>query len=113
MREKIAVGSENSSSRFPVKAVETLAGNRTLTKAEIDAYQFMAFDPGGAGRNLVLPAEAESQGALLFVANKADGAEILTIQNDAPATVCTPTQGECAVLWCDGANWYGLVGAFS
>jgi hypothetical protein len=90
---------------------ETLAGNRTLTRAEVDQYDCFAFDPDGSGRNVVLPAEADSRGVILFIVNTADGAEVLTVQDDTPATVCTPTQAEAAVVWCDGSSWYGFVGA--
>ncbi len=111
MREHIGIDSETDSSRFPQKPVETLSGARTVTVAEIDQYQGFAFDPGGAGRTVTLPAEAASKGAVVFISNEADAAEILTIENDAAATIVTPTQNEAAILWCDGTSWYGLVGA--
>ena len=98
---------------FSSSTVETLSDNRTLTQAEVDECTIWSFDPGGAGRNLVLPAEAGCEGYVLFIANTADAAEILTIQDDTPATVCTPTQAEAAIVWCDGSVWRGLVGAFS
>lgn len=111
VRERIGIASKESSSRFPAKALETLAANRTITLEELDRNQFFAFDPGGAGRNVVLPAEGDAEGAMIFISNEADALEVLTIQNDAAATIVTPTQAEAAVLWCDGVNWYGLVGA--
>jgi hypothetical protein len=93
--------------------VETLAGNRTITAAEVLASSVFTFDPGGAGRNVVLPnASATYAGQLLFIANAADAAEVLTIQADS-ATVCTPTQAESAVVWCDGTKWRGIAGANS
>jgi len=92
---------------FGYAAVETLTDHRTLTVAEVKSAPFRAFDPGGSARNLVLPAEASSAGLWMFIANRADAAEILTIQDDTPATVCTPTQGECAIVWCDGTVWEG------
>jgi len=92
---------------FSVKASETLTGHRTLTLAEVQASRIMSFDPGGAGRNLVLPAEADCAGLVLFISNTADAAEVLTIQDDTPATVCTPTQNEDAIVFCDGVKWYG------
>lgn len=113
MRERIAVGSEVSSSRFPQKPLETLTGTRAITTAELEVWQGFAFDPGGAGRTVTLPAEATVKGALVTISNKADAAEILTVQNSAAATIVTPTQGEAAILWCDGTSWYGLVGASS
>ncbi len=111
-RERIGIWSTQHSSRFPAKALETLSGNRTITRAEIDQYQFFAFDPGGAARTVTLPAEGDAQGALIFVSNETDSAlEVLTIQNDGVNTIVTPAQNEAAILWCDGTNWYGLVGA--
>lgn len=111
MREHIGINSETDSSRFPQKPVETLSAARTITVKEIDQYQGFAFDPGGAGRTVTLPAEAPSKGAVVFISNEADAAEILTIENDAAATIVTPTQNEAAILWCDGTSWFGLVGA--
>ncbi len=98
---------------FAVTVVETLAANRTLTQAEVDESNMFSFDPGGSARNLVLPAEATSAGIVLFINNTADAAEVITIQDDTPATVCTPTQNESAIVWCDGVSWFGLAGAAS
>ena len=92
---------------------ETLAGNRTITPAEVLASTMFTFDPGGAGRNVVLPNAAEAyKGQFVWIANAADAAEVLTIQADS-ATVCTPTQAECAIVMCNGSKWYGIVGANS
>lgn len=113
MRERIAVGSETTSSRFPQKVVETLSANRVITAEEINKYQGFAFDPGGAARNVDLPAEGASKGAFVMISNEADAAEVITIRDDGGNTICTPTQNEAAVLWCDGTSWYGLVGASS
>jgi hypothetical protein len=110
-REKIAIWPTSRASRISAKVVETLAGNRTISYTEIETYNAFAFDPGGAGRNVVLPAEAACKGVVVMISNKADAAEVLTIQNDAAGTIVTPTQNEAALIWCDGTNWYGLVGA--
>jgi hypothetical protein len=86
--------------------IETLSGNKTLVVN--DAF-LQALDPGGSGRNIVLP--AERKGLSVVVANTADGSEVLTIQEDAGSTtICTPTQNETATLWCDGTTWHGSVG---
>ena len=92
---------------------ETLSGTRTLTVAEVTAYTIMSFDPGGAARNLDLPAEASCAGQILMISNEADDAEVITIRDDATATICTPTQNEAALLFCNGTKWFGLVGATS
>ena len=89
---------------------ETLAAGKTLTK---DSPSLQFLDPGGAGRTIVLPAEADSKGLVFFISNEADAAEILTINDDAAATIVTPTQNEAAILFCDGTTWSGLVGATS
>jgi hypothetical protein len=101
------------SHRYSYTTVETLAAHRTLTQAEVNESSIWSFDPGGAARNLVLPAEATNVGTVLFIHNSADAAEVLTIQDDTPATVCTPTQAESAVVWCDGVSWFGLAGPSS
>jgi hypothetical protein len=85
----------------------TLTGDRVLVEAD---YPFLALDPGGAGRNIDLPAVA--RGLFYIIKNTADAAEVLTIRlTGGGATVCTPTQNETAILWNDGTNWYGLVAA--
>lgn len=93
--------------------VETLTGTRTLTAAEVTNSTIFTFDPGGAGRSVVLPdAAAAYKGMILLIANDADAAEVLTISANS-ATVCTPTQAESAILWCDGTKWRGIAGANS
>lgn len=112
-RENIGLVSSADASRFNFKLLETLAGNRTITLAEIDQYQGFNFDPGGAGRDVSLPAEEACKGVVVLIGNKANAAEVLTIKNDGGDTLATPTQAEAAVLWCDGVRWTGLVGASS
>ena len=111
MRENIAAGSLQSASRFPAAKAETLTGARTITVAEVRRWNALAFDPGGAGRTVTLPPEEASEGVWLFVSNEADAAEVLTINNDAAATIVTPAQNEGALLMCNGVIWFGLVGA--
>ena len=88
---------------------ETLAANKTLT---VDSPCLQFIDPNGA-RDLTLPAEADSDGLVFVIVNQAGGSEIITIKDDASATICTPTQNETAILFCDGTSWGGLVGANS
>lgn len=112
-RERIATWPTGRASRFSAKTVETLSGNRTITLDEVETYNAFAFDPGGAGRTITLPAESACEGAYLFISNEADAAEILTVEDDGTNTVVTPTQAEAAFVWCDGVSWYGMVGASS
>lgn len=85
----------------------TLSGNITL---ENDSPTMQFIDPNGA-RTLTLPAEADSAGLMFFISNEAGGAEVITIQNDAAATIVTPTQNEAAIVFCDGVTWSGMVGS--
>lgn len=96
-----------------VATAETLTGNRTLTFAEIDQYAIWLLDPGGAGRDLTLPSESTSVGHIVIVVNTADAAEVITIKNSSGTAVCTPTQAETAIVFCDGSDWQGIVGANS
>lgn len=95
-----------------VLPAETLAGNRTLSYFEVHNYSIFSFDPGGSARDLTLPNAADAPGEEIFVANLADATEIITIKADS-ATVCTPTQNECAHLWSSGTRWEAIAGARS
>lgn len=109
-RERIATAPTGRSNRFSAKTAETLSGARVITQDEVETYQAFAFDPGGAGRNVDLPAVGACAGVYLYISNLADAAEILTIRNSSGTTIVTPTQNECAFVWCDGVRWYGMVG---
>jgi hypothetical protein len=93
-----------------VNVLEVLGADRVLTQAEVDDNNIFSFDPAAA-RNLDLPAEADNAGVVLFIANTANAAEVITIRDDAAGTVCTPTQAQSAMVWCDGVSWRGLVGS--
>ena len=112
-RERIAIAPSDMASRINTKVKETLTGHRTITLAEINMYNGFSFDPGGAARNVILPPEAACKGVVIFISNEADVAEVITVQDDTPATVGTPTQSEAIMCWCDGVSWFGLVGASS
>lgn len=95
-------------------AAETLSGTRTFTTAEVQQYAFWSLDPGGAGRNVVMPSESANTGQVVYIHNSADAAEVLTIKaSNGSTTICTPTQAETAIVWCNGTTWIGLVGANS
>lgn len=112
-RERIATWPTGRANRWSVKTAETLSGTRTISTTEVEQYQAFAFDPGGAGRNVDLPAEEFCAGVYLFISNTADAAEVITVRNDAGSTIVTPTQNEACMVWCDGVRWYGMVGAQS
>ena len=88
---------------------ETLTGAKVLVFGDAPIQRL---DPGGAGRNLDLPAVTGMAGEVFIIENTADAAEILTVRlTGGGATVVTPTQNETAIVWCDGTTWTGIVGA--
>ena len=86
-----------------VAVLETLTGDRVLTQAEVDATNIFTFDPDGA-RNLDLPAEADNAGIILFIANAASGAEIITIRDDGAGSEA-PEEPEGYHDWLMGAEF--------
>jgi hypothetical protein len=99
---------------FSAGAAITATGDITLTAAQVAEQAIWVIDPGGAGRKVLLPAEADCEGYMLVIKNSADAAEILTVKDDADAvTIVTPTQNETAILFCNGTTWLGIAGANS
>lgn len=86
---------------------ETLAGNKTLVVTDAP---IQVLDPGGAGRDVTFPTEAQSKGLIFIVHNSADAAEVLTCKTSAGVAFVTPTQAESALCYCDGTTWRGIVG---
>lgn len=89
--------------------VETLAAAKTLTAKDAP---IQILDPGGAGRDVTLPAEANttdprlgSDQLVMFIYNAADAAEALTVKDDGASTIGTVGQGACGVFFCDGTSW--------
>jgi hypothetical protein len=88
---------------WPTVSVETLAATKTLVVTD-DIVQWL--DPGGADRDVVLPAEASSTNLLFIILNTADGAgEDLLVKNAAAAVKATLGPGMSGVFSCDGTNW--------
>jgi hypothetical protein len=78
--------------------VETLTGTFTLTK---QSATFQKLDPGGASRNVVLPAIDPAYGPFL-IENTADAAENLVVKApDGTTTIATLARGEAAWLMVD------------
>tara|TARA_R110001592_G_scaffold216154_1_gene469675 strand:- start:53 stop:520 length:468 start_codon:yes stop_codon:yes gene_type:complete len=86
----------------------TAASNQTVIKSNV-----IIMDPGGAGRNITLPAEASSTGLLLVLFNSADADEGLVIKDDGASTIITVGQAEGSLLFCDGTTWRGFMGAIT
>tara|TARA_Y100001963_G_scaffold52153_1_gene72925 strand:+ start:175 stop:528 length:354 start_codon:yes stop_codon:yes gene_type:complete len=87
--------------------VETLAGTKTLRPQDA---QVQVLDPGGAGRDVTLPAEGASQGLFFVVKNAADAAETLTVKDDGGSPIDTLAQARFGIFVCDGSSWVSAVG---
>ena len=75
---------------------QTLSGDTTLT---VKDSQFQAIDPGGAGRNVTLPA-GDVRGRCMFIANKADADEgIVLLQPDGSSVAATVSQNDMAIIY--------------
>lgn len=64
----------------------------------------LTIDPGGADRDVVLPAEAAANHPF-FICNAADAWEMLTVKNDAAATIGTVPRYQARWFMPDGTNW--------
>ncbi len=80
----------------------TLDGAFTVTKAY---PSIIKVDPGGAGRDVTLDAEADSKGLFRMIINMADAAESLTVKDDAANTICVIAQNQLAIVHCNGSAW--------
>lgn len=85
---------------------ETLSGNKTLDSS---SAQRQSLDPGGANRDVTLPAEAN--GLEFHIANRADAAEDLVVKDDSGTTIATVNQDDVGVFWSDGTGWAGFAAA--
>jgi hypothetical protein len=82
---------------------QVLTGNLTLNNG---LPPVVILDPGGAGRDVLLPNVANSRDEVMVIVNDADAAETLTVKtHDDVTTVGTVAQNERAVLHCDGTDW--------
>lgn len=82
----------------------TLAGTKTLVSSD---KLVQRLDPGGAGRDVVLPAEAVCQGHDFIVVNAADGDEDLTVKDDGGTTIAVVGQNQQCTFRCNGTAWTG------
>lgn len=102
-----AVNAIDATSATEIKAsvTETTATGTVTLTATSDMYQFIA--PNGSNRNVQLP--AESLGRTYFIVHT-DGANTLTILNDAAATEATLATGECVTLISGASVWRAIKG---
>jgi hypothetical protein len=86
---------------------ETLGAAKTL---QTDDVVMHFLDPGGSGRDVTLPAEADSEGLMFVIVNTADAAENLTVEDDAASTVGVVGQSEMGIFVCNGTVWRHFTG---
>lgn len=96
-------------------ATRVLAGATTLVDADATIQRL---DPGGAARDVTLPATTRAnRGRVFIIFNDADAAENLVMkQSNGSTTVITIGQGKCGIVFNDGsgsatASWMGLLGS--
>ena len=83
----------------------TLSDDLVLTAA---SPGIQSLDPAAA-RDVTFPAEAE--GLVFLIINRSNGAEDITVKNDAAATLGVVSEDEAALFVCDGTGWIMLLGA--
>jgi hypothetical protein len=86
--------------------IETLSANKTLT---ISSARLQFLNASGASRDVTLPAEASSEGAMFFIF-ETGGSYSLVVKDDSPATIVTIPANKAALLACSGVVWKGLLG---
>lgn len=80
---------------------ETLSADKVLSATDAN---WQSIDPGGAARNVDLP--AEEAGLIFMIGNRADAAEAITVRADsAGATLATLSQDDVGMFVSDGTGW--------
>jgi len=97
---------EGRTDGYVEKNTETLTGARTLTDADAP-IQFL--DPGGAAREVTLPAEGSGNHPFI-ISNQADADETITVKNGSGTTIVEIAQNETKAVYSDGVNWAALSG---
>lgn len=64
-----------------------------------------------AGADVVLPAVSVSKGLQFWIVNNSAGANTYTVKNAGGSTIVSVAQSKRAVVFCDGAAWYGILTA--
>ena len=88
---------------------EILADDKVLVDSDA-AIQFL--DPGGAAREVELPAEGNDNHPFLIV-NTADAAEALTVKDDSGGTIGTVARDEAKLFVSNGSVWRQLTAGSS
>jgi hypothetical protein len=82
--------------------VQTLSGNLTLTD---DSAVLQVLDPGGASRDVTLPAAANTNHVFVFVND--DPTYTITVKNSGGSTLIVLSDNLVREVVSDGTDWYG------
>lgn len=92
-------------------------GAGTTTLSDADTTLTAASNPilvgvPTAARKVILPPPAQCKGFMFWVVNNSGGSFNLNVRdNGDTTTIQGVAQNKRGVFWCDGATWYGLLGA--
>jgi len=107
-------GSQPLTARAPWRGgwdTATLAGATTLTR---QSGHWQKLDPGGAHRDVNLPAVTrQDSGDWYVIGNSADAAENLVVKDAGGSTVGTINQSECGVVYVTAAGAWALFGVLT
>ena len=82
----------------------------TQVQLLVDDPPMLILDPEGATVDVLLPAEADSEGLVFFIGNGGSGTEDLVVKEDSDTTtIGTLTFPQGGIFFCDGVKWYGGV----
>jgi len=81
---------------------EILNGTKTIS---IDDPQVQYLDANGSNRDVILPAEAISDGSIFFINNTTSASYNLVVKDDGGSTIDTLYQNELKWFACDGTTW--------
>ena len=83
---------------------ESLDNNKTLILGD---GQMQFLDPGSNDRDIMLPAETQSDGLVFFITNITDTTSNLNIYTNDHATLLSQVSPKQTGLFnCNGLNWY-------
>ena len=85
--------------------ISAITANYQLT---VEHPTLLFLDPNGGSKDVLLPAEADSEGLFFLISNTADASETLIVKEDSDTTtIASVVQNAAGLFWCDGTTWYG------
>lgn len=101
----------NSGERQLAGAIAASDADTTLTVAQLAGAMFLTMTPTAA-RKVIMPAEGQSKGLILFINNLAGATHAINVRNSGDSTTqATVAAAKGGVVYCDGTTWRGIAGA--